>query len=738
MKTIQRPTPKTAIAAAATLLCAMHAMPGYAQQAEVNQTVDKIIITAQKREQAAIDVPASVTAVSADQLTRDGKVKLEDYVAQIPGLSLSSFRQGFSQVTLRGITTGVAQSASSTAFYIDEAPIGSVNAYAAGSAVTPDIDPAELQRVEVLKGPQGTLYGAGAMGGMVRYVTSAPNFRQLKGSVTLGGNSVKEGGKGSTGRVALNIPFADNTMALRVSAFKRTDAGYIDDTNGKQDVNETKVQGGRVAFNWLINNDWKLSAFALTQKVEGAANGIVDVDATTLKPIHGDLKQRRFAPEISTAKLDVANLTLNGEIGAFTLVSSTTVQDFDASQGADGTYGYGAALGAAFGIPDLGIAYAQSTTTRRVSQEVRLRSTAMNEKLEYEGGVYYTKEDNTNRIPGFKPFSTTTGNPYPLPPIVKASIDTRYKEYSVFANATYAFTDKFDVLAGVRRGKDDQTYSQDYSGLLVGPAPVLINSGSTKNKSTYLVTARYKPSVNDAIYGRVATGFRPGGPNAVPPTGAGNAPQTFQPDTLTSYEVGYKSVMDGGKFSVEAALFSTDWKDIQIQTSANGFNFFVNGGAATSKGAEASLMYFPVAGLSLRAALGYTRAELSEAAPAAGGLSGDRLPFVPEMTGSLGANYRWAIGNGLNASAGGSINYTGDRRSDFSQRAAKDVASYTTVNISGGIENANWRLSLYGKNLGDTRGVTFLKSLTLAPQGSPFGAGVIAPRTFGAEISYRF
>jgi iron complex outermembrane receptor protein len=170
---------RTATAAAAALLCALAlpARPGPAASHKVDEDgIDKVIVTAQKREQAAIDVPASVTSVNTEQLAKDGKVRLEDYVAQVPGMSLSSYRQGFTQVALRGITTGVNQSASTTAFYIDEAPIGSVNAYAAGSAVTPDIDPADLQRVEILKGPQGTLYGAGAMGGLVRYVTSAPDF----------------------------------------------------------------------------------------------------------------------------------------------------------------------------------------------------------------------------------------------------------------------------------------------------------------------------------------------------------------------------------------------------------------------------------------------------------------------------------------------------------------------------------------------------------------------------------
>jgi len=734
MQQIQR-YPRTAIAAAASLLCVLQSMPAFAQQSE-EQAVDKVIVTAQKREQAAIDVPASVVSVRAEQLAREGKVRLEDYVAQIPGLSLSSFRPGFTQVTLRGITTGVTQSASTTAFYIDEAPIGSVNAYAAGSAVTPDLDPAELQRVEVLKGPQGTLYGAGAMGGLVRYVTAPPDYRKLRASVSIGSSRVKNGDDGSVGRVALNVPLNDS-MALRFSAFNREDGGYVDRSNGAQDVNGSRSKGGRATFNWIISPDWKLAASVLSHKVNTRGNSIVDVDPVTLAPLHGPLMQKRFTDEFSSVDLKVANVTVNGELGPFSVVSSTTVQDMDASQGADGTFGYGVALGAAFGIPDLGINSTQYTTTHRVSQELRLRASA-NERLDYEAGLYYTKEDDTNRIPSFNPFSTTTGAAYPLPNIVKASIDTWYREYSVFANATYAITPQFDVLAGIRHGKDDQTYTQDYSGLLVGPVPVLIHSGSSNNKTTYLATARYKPSATESFYARAATGYRPGGPNAVPPTGIGNAPQTFQPDTLTSYEIGYKAVLDGGKVSIEAALFNTKWKDIQIQTSAAGFNFFVNGGEARSRGAEASVMWFPVNGLSLRAAGGYTKAELTEAATAAGGLAGDELPFVPKLTGSLGASYRWQVSGAWHAYAGGTINYTGERRSDFSQRAAVDVPSYHTANLNAGIENSNWRFSLYAKNLNDSRGITFVKSLSLSPAGSPFGAGIIAPRTIGIEAGYRF
>ncbi len=733
----------TATATAAAILCTLLTLSAQvsAQQAPAaaeDQAIDKVIVTAQKREQAAIDVPGSVAAVNADQLTREGKVRLEDFVSQIPGLSISSFRQGLTQVTLRGITTGVAQSAATTSFYIDEAPIGSVNAYAVGSSVTPDIDPADLQRVEVLKGPQGTLYGAGAMGGLVRYVTAPADFRNFKGSVTVGGSSVKGGDSGSLARATLNIPFAGNTMALRVSAFNRTDPGYIDTTAGKDNVNETKVKGGRVAFSWLINNDWKLQAFALTQKVDSLGNAVEDVDAKTLQPLYGEHKQQRFIPETNKADLDVANINLSGSLGGFNIVSSTTWQTLDAGGTTDGTPGYGAALGPLFKIPDLGIRSTQLIHTKRFSQELRASATAMDDRLSYEGGVYYTKEDSSNRIPGFDPFSTTTGAAYPLPSIAKASIISAYKEFSVFANATYALTPQFDLQGGIRHGKDDQVYAQDYSGLLIGPAPVIFNSGAENTKSTYLLTARYKPSPTDAVYGKISTGYRPGGPNAVPPSAAASAPQTFAPDSLTSFEIGYKSVMDGGRLSFEGALFSTKWKDIQIQTSANGFNFFVNGSTATSRGGEASVIFYPVKGLSLRASAGYTQAELSSDAVAAGGVKGDALPFVPEITSSLSASYRWTVMGNWTASMGGSVSYTGERRSDFSKRAAVDVPSYTTVGLNGGVENANWRLSFYGKNLGDARGIAYLKSQSLAPGGNPFAAGLIAPRTIGMDLSYKF
>lgn len=699
-----------------------------------------IMVTAQKREQAAIDVPASVTSIDAASLARGGLDRLTDYVAQIPGMSLTSLKPGENQITIRGITTGLSQSAPTTSVYIDDAPIGSVNAYTAGSQLAPDLDPANLSRIEVLKGPQGTLYGAGAMGGMIRYVTTPPDFQSIKGTITAGGDSVDGGGTGGVGRFYVNLPLADNSMALQVSGFDQRYAGFIDDTNGRKDVNGAHLKGGRAAYTWIVNTNWKVAVSALTQQVHDDDDQTEDVDGKTLRPLYGNYIQNAAIPQPANTKLDVYNLSIHGQIGNFALVSSTTYQTLDANAVGDVTPTYGVLLGPLLGIPDLGTGISLVTSTKRWSQEFRLDSSAFDDKLQYEGGAYFTREQDTNRIPGITPFSTTTLAPIALPfNLVKAEIDSTYREYSAFANATYAFTPKFSLQGGLRYSSDHQTYGQDYSGLLIGPTPIIVTDGREQgDKLTYLLTGSYQPSDQQTVYARVANGYRPGGPNAVPPASVYPAPQTFKPDSLTSYEVGYKAVADDGELSFEGALFTTHWNDIQIQTSAAGFNFFVNGGTATSKGAEATVLFYPLDGWSIRANGAYTDAKLTEDAPLAGGYSGDELPFVPKVTGSISSNYEWALGTGWKASAGGSINYIGQRRSDYSLRAPVDVPSYTTFDLDAAITRGDWRFSLYAKNIGNSHGITYLQTRAVAPGLNPYTAGIITPRTIGMEVNYRF
>lgn len=735
------------LAAAATMLCALAAQaqtaptPAQPEPAE-NQTLDRVVITAQKREQAAIDVPASVSTVSAERLQRSGAVRLEDYAAQVPGMSITALSRGYTSVVLRGISTGIAQATPSTAYYIDEAPIGSINAYAAGSTLTPDLDPYDLRRIEVLKGPQGTLYGAGAVGGLLRYVSVQPDSSRFGGSVSLGGHKISQGGSGHEARMALNVP-VNADMALRVSALDRDDAGYIDNPiRNESDVNQASTRGGRIALGWKMNADWSLQAWVLTQQFRSGGIGAEDLVMPGLQPLTRELEHGSHIAEKQAIDLNVFNTTLKGRLGNFDLVSSTTVQKVTAETTVDMSQSFGALLSIGTGVPNIGAQTRQQIGTKRWSEELRLRSSALAEKLEYEVGLFVTDEDSSNRLPPEDVFLNPGAVPFPLGlPLANASIQSKYREYSVFGNTTYALTPSFDLMAGLRLSRDEQRYDQDYQASLLTPAPVLINQDVAHTKATYLLSGLYKAARDTAFFGRLATGYRPGGPSALPP----NLGKTsFDPDTLTSVELGYKSTLADGKASIEAAIFSTTWKGVQIQTQTANFQHFVNGGDARSQGAEATLLWYPMAGLTLRGTAGYTDARLTEDASAAGGLNGDRMPFVPKVTASFAVDHRFAVTKGWQGWLGAAVAHIGERRSNFTGQGAFDVPAYTTLGLNGGVESGALRVSVHIKNATDARGINYMNNLGLKPpfsadpNGNPYAAGVIQPRTVGIDLGYRF
>ena len=737
------------VAIAALLACS--AVATYAaDEDQAPQTLDKVIVTAQKREQAAIDVPASVTAINASRLANAGLSKLEDYVSQIPGMSITT-NGGSMQVTLRGISTGLSQSAPTTSIYIDDAPVGSVNAYTTGATLVPDIDPADLRRIEVLKGPQGTLFGAGAMGGMLRYVTTGASFDKVSGSITAGMDTVDHGDNGNLLRVSANMPFNDHKMALRFSAFGRKEGGYIDNISpgGSANANEIKSSGGQLAYAWQISPDWRLNAMGLTQTQDADGLNGVDVKPMTLDPLTQAWSTTNVVPVHSKRELKLGNVAIHGQIGDVTLVSSTTVQNVDAEAVGDGSLTFGTLLALVYGQPR-NVQTDQLTHTHRFTQELRAEASALGGKLNYQAGIYYTQENDANFIPSFPAFNPTTGalqpvlNPFTgqvVPDgIAKAHINTSYKETSLFANATYSITPQFDVQLGLRWGQDRQTYDQLYTGLLY-LTPVAVSQEAKHSKATYLLTASYKASATDAFYARLANGYRPGGPSAATPD-TGFSP-VVGPDSLTSAEAGWKSVFMQGKASFEVALFHTDWKDIQIQTKKNTSNFFVNGGKAVSQGVESTLSLYPIQGLSLRGSYGYTDAHLTSdttnvlVGTAPLGKSGDRLPFVPKISASLASDYRWGVGNGWSATVGGSVSRVGERISDYSANPQVHLPAYTTVDLNAALDNASWRLSVYVKNLTNNEGVVYLGARGILPT-QPWSAGLVRPRTIGAQATYSF
>jgi len=328
-----------------------------------------------------------------------------------------------------------------------------------------------------------------------------------------------------------------------------------------------------------------------------------------------------------------------------------------------------------------------------------------------------------------------------LPALVEAELDSTYEELAFFANATWHATPMFDLSFGGRASDNEQVASQISDGPLGGGLIVFEDSSSSESPFTYSLAPRFKLAEDASIYARVATGFRPGGPNVLPPGAPADTPRAYDSDTVTSYEIGYKTAATGGRFSLDVAAYFQDWEDIQLLAVINNFGVNANGGTAESQGIEFAATVVPSARLTLSFNGAYTDAQLTQDTdPVVGGLDGDPLPYVPEWSLGLNADYQWSIGSSA-AYVGGIVGYTGERTVDFDQRAAdgsiQELDDYVTVDLRAGLYRGQWSLELYGKNLTNEGGVTALNAAGALPDGA-IGLALIRPRTVGLSMGATF
>ena len=700
-----------------------------------------VVVTANKRSELLQSVPMAVSAVSGDDLRREGANSFTDYATQIPGLNVISSSVGQTQLVLRGITSGSQQSNSSVSTYIDDAPYGSSTVYAEGSLLTPDIDPSDIERIEVLRGPQGTLYGSNSLGGLVKFVTAPPDATNAYGRVTLGYTSVDGGGGGFTERAMFNLPLVEDKLALRVNAYDRDDPGYIDNVaTGKSGVNEDKARGGRAQLLWTPTGKVSVRLSALGQNLgsDGLANSGVEVDPATLKPIYGYQKQSRAAGTgLFKIQYRLYDLSVNADLGWATLVSSTSYGTQKLNQDGDVTAAYGPLLNPLFGLDNGGYSVSQPVTLGKFTEDLRLQSPE-EQLLAWRVGLFYTRENTTNHQV-VNVFDATTGAPIDLPSLGDVSIGPGiFKEWAGYADVTWHATSRLSVLVGARYTHDSTSYTQVGSGLLTGDSDFTIRSSDSP--TTYLFNPSFKFNDDLMAYVRVASGFRPGGANVGVPPGLG-APLSFAPDKLTSYELGFKSTLLDRSMVFDADVFYIDWKQIQLTSTAGGFVFLGNGGKAKSQGVEANWKYEPARGLVLSANASWTDAALTADTPAGlYGYKGDRLPWVPKWNANVGVDYDFPLGGGWSGFVGASYRYVGTRMTDFLSVPGPRLAApaYHGIDLHAGTYIGNWTIRGYIKNLTNARGITSLSSETIDPQGSPFAASYVPPRTVGVTVGLDF
>ncbi|WP_249937023.1 TonB-dependent receptor [Roseateles sp. DAIF2] len=700
--------------------------------------LDSVVVSASRRNEPVREVPMQVSVVGGEQLQRKGARSLQDYLAGEAGVDVKSMGgAGVGTVSIRGVTTGT-QTIATVGIYVDDVAFGSSGPFASGPQMALDMGLLDLKHVEVLRGPQGTLYGAGAMGGLLKYVTHEPDTYELSGRLTLGASATRGGGPGHTVGAVLNVPLKEDVAGLRVSAFNEHFGGTVD-TIGQRprsDNDRGDTRGLRASLLVTPVRQMKLRFTGTTQKIRRDGTDFVEYRPSDSEPLHAGGRQRRLRePEPYDVKIDLLSADLEYDFGWARLNSISSRQKVASHVQVDLSESYVPML-AGLGL-NLGSAWANTDVTLdKTTQELRLTSKS-DKTLEWLLGFYWDDEASTND----QLARTTLPGGAPGPQLFTAGLPARFKEIALYGDLTWKSAAGLALTGGLRVARNKQRYTQLTEGLLAGGKQAL-EGASSETSRTWLLTARYALDKGSDVYLRGATGYRPGGPNAVlndPVTGAPTGPNSFRHDALTSVEAGYKADLLDKRLSLEAAAFDIRWKDLQQFMPSGGVTTIVNAGAARVRGAELVASWRPDARWTLAGNAAYIDARLSEDAPGLGAKAGARLPSSARFSASLSANYAFEL-SGRPSYVGLTQRHVGERRTGFEGSAALPLyrlPAYAMTDLQAGIDFGRLQLALYVRNLFD-RAAQLAGNNILQPFGGPGWVSLAPPRTLGATLTLPF
>ena len=681
--------------------------------------VEEVVVTATKRGATSLqDTAMSISAISEVTIERFGADDMLDYLLLVPGVSFKlatptgdrdDIRYG-RRLTIRGIDSGV-DGVPTAAFYIDDAPV---------EAMDPKLF--DIDRIEVLRGPQGTLYGANSMGGAVRIVTNKPRLGQTEYATEISGAFMAEGDPSFHANAMANLPLGENT-ALRVVGFYRKEGGFIDNVidegatpfsplSAKSDVNDEQAEGARLALTWQPTEALRITPSIFYQEVS--------IDSTSqYEPETGDLQFRdRNVAEKQQNDFTLINLEIEYDLGRdLSLFSSLARFDTDLATTDDFTK-----VLDFIGLP--GDAPQRSFTqisTERVTWETRLTG-VFGDNFDWILGGFYLDDERIyeQQVPngGLQGCTVDTcGIDLGPDDFLFDGVQVNTSErYALFGEATWQFNERWEFTGGLRwfHNSDDQRATLD--GFFAGGFSATSGDSSDSEVSPKLMAA-YRPNDDHMIYGLASKGFRPGGPTTpVPADSCGDGlrdlglsePATdFVADTLWNYEAGYKGTLADGQVTLNAAAFFMDWTDVQQAVRLDcGFGFIGNVGAAESTGLEVELTAQLTERFSLFTSAGYVDAEFTETSREVGVTKGDRVPNSARFTGSLSGLYRWPIGASTEAYAQASVIHTGDKLDQgFTSDIPPVLPSFTTWDLRLGFQRDRWEVILWGKNLTDERGL---------------------------------
>jgi outer membrane receptor protein involved in Fe transport len=674
-------------------------------------TSEEILVTATKRSLAIQDVPFSVNAQTAEDIDRTGSGSIEDLARNVAGLSIQNLGPGQSQVALRGVSAGQIVRdqpgvKEQVGVYLDESVISL-------SLFTPDLDLVDLNRVETLRGPQGTLFGSGSIGGTVRYITNQPVIGQSEGMVEAGANVVQDGGTGGSVKGMYNLPIGDN-LALRLVGYYTDYAGFIDalqEGGGiEKDVNSGEKAGVRTSLRFepadniaitprFVYQDTTTDGFNREEVFNLLANPFTtERPAVTFK----DRQQFLLLDEEFSDETTIADLTVEVGLGAIDLTSVTSYTQRDILVSRDGS-ALTDSVSISFGFAEEDIVIPSNlrdtTDVEQFTQEIRLASNSES-RLQWLVGAFYSdvQRDYGQRLPtpGYDEatddalgdgtaddiYAIEDGRYGPDSPF-NSDLSYDIEQLAVFAEATYALTDVLDVTAGLRYYDFEESRTITFGGLFAnfGNANPVTDQLDETESDGFTPRVIFSYEVNEEVTVNVGAsqGFRLGGVNDplnVPICNPDDLAtfggfQDYDDETLWNYEAGVK--VNTGNVTFNAAYFYNDIEDLQVTLDAGSCSSRIsfNVPKAHSQGIEAELGVSPVDGLDLSFAMSWLEAKFDSTVRGGpgnaviGGIEdGNRLPSVPELQLAATAAYGWPVdffGRNAEAFVTGTVQYVGER-----------------------------------------------------------------------------
>jgi outer membrane receptor protein involved in Fe transport len=705
--------------------------------------IEEIIVSATRRDTLLQDTPIAISVLTGDTLQSLGARDVIDWFDLVPGLTYNDDAFGGRRLTIRGVSVG-AEVRPSVGEYLDDTPLANFAggaALPAYSGMRPQM--VDMARVEVLKGPQGTLFGGGALSGAVRNITNAPDLERTYTDAEVGYSYSSHGGTGDFLNGMVNLPVRQDVLALRLVGYRRNDAGYIDNREpDDENTNEVETWGARASLRWQPLG--ALSVILKGQVQDRDTGGISSNDTGV-----GDWDQVRFVRERDDEYWKLFTLNVSYEFGWGRIESITSLVDrwprwtFDVTE--FGQFFYSSPP---YGL-DLAVRIANhfEVEIEDKVQEVRMTSVDGG-RLSWVVGAYLERQQHWVTQDWLSPgFDAATGGlaaaaGFPDTPAHGGS-ESKLDQRAVYGELAYDLTDRWEGSVGTRISKYQLDHWQFIDGYdALGYADWML--GSTETFTTPQATLAYRPTSGHLYYLTVARGARPGGPNQfsdeilafcgsdLAAAGHPNGVPPMESDSLVSYEIGAKSTWFDSTLVIDAAAYHIDWNDIQLFSVLQcGYGFGANAARANIDGGEVEVLWEPVTRLQVALGGAYIDSRLSDDEAALAAEDGDAMPGVPEWTFYTNISHELAVKSSVTPYWNASYRYVPSTWTAFDEAQRTRVPSRRVLNLRAGVRLREWTLELFADNALDER-------LVLAHSSNIVGEwDVLAPpRTIGMSLRF--